>query len=125
MALLTRHSVGAHQGNDLVRNSPGNPRPQSSQPAEPPRTDHWQKKSGTGACKLMFTEKKRKKKKSRAELFVESFPFNLALEERPQTHTYVCNRLCYDIQDIDVLKYRFETLRSYVRVHVCGRIAFK
>ena len=28
MALLTRHSVGAHQGNDLVRNSPGNPRPQ-------------------------------------------------------------------------------------------------
>ena len=42
--MMSRHSVGTHQGNELTRNLPGSARPQSSQLAEPLRTDFWPKK---------------------------------------------------------------------------------
>ena len=37
--ILSRRSMGTHQGNELTRNSSGNARPQSSQLAEPIETD--------------------------------------------------------------------------------------
>ena len=41
LTLLSRHSVGTHQGNKLTYSSPGNTGPQSSQFAEPLWTDPW------------------------------------------------------------------------------------
>ena len=37
--MLSKHSVGTYQGNELTRNSSGNTRPQSSQLVEPLWTD--------------------------------------------------------------------------------------
>ena len=52
-----RHSVGAHQGNELIRNSSGNAQAQSSQLAEPLWTDK-DIKSRIGVHKLISTVKK-------------------------------------------------------------------
>ena len=48
--MLSRHSVGPYQGNELTRNSPGNTRPQLSQLAELLWTDP-SLKSGIGMRK--------------------------------------------------------------------------
>ena len=61
LTMLSRHSVGSYQENELIRNSSGNTRQQSSQPAEPPWTDPGLK-SGNGVYKHISTKKKRKKK---------------------------------------------------------------
>ena len=57
---LCRQSVGKLSGNDLTRNSSGNTRTQSSQPAEPLWTNSGVK-SGISVRKLISTLKKKKK----------------------------------------------------------------
>ena len=52
LTVLSRHSVGNYQGNELTRNSSENVHPQSSQLADPGL------KSGAGVCELISTLKK-------------------------------------------------------------------
>ena len=59
--MLSRHSVGTYQRNELTRNSSGNTRPQLSQLPRPLWTDS-SLKSGTGVCELISTLKKKQKK---------------------------------------------------------------
>ena len=56
LTMLSKHSVGAYQGNKLTSNSSGNTQPQSSQLTEPLWTDPGLK-SGIGVHKLISTEK--------------------------------------------------------------------
>ena len=42
--MLSRYSVGTHQGNEFTPNSSGNVRLQSSQPAEPVLFNPWPKR---------------------------------------------------------------------------------
>ena len=69
--LLSRHSVGTYQGNELSRNSSGNARPQSSQLAEPMWTDP-SLKSGTGVHEPISTEKRKTEKRRRATALDDS-----------------------------------------------------
>ena len=62
----SRHSVGAYYGNDPTRNSSENTQSQSSQLAEPLRSDPGLK-SGTDARELISTLKKKKKKNASGE----------------------------------------------------------
>ena len=57
--MLSKHSVGIYQGNELTCNSSGNTRPKSSQLADPGL------KSETGVRKLVSTLKKKKKRTRR------------------------------------------------------------
>ena len=52
--MSSTHCVGTFQGNELTRNSSGNARPQSSQPAEPLWADSGIK-SGNGVGELIST----------------------------------------------------------------------
>ena len=52
--MLSSHSVGTHQGNELTRNSSGNAGPQSSQLDEPLWTDPDQK-NGNDVRELIST----------------------------------------------------------------------
>ena len=54
LAMLSRHSVGTHQGNKLTCNLSGITQPQSSQLAKPLRTDPGLK-SGIGVHELIPT----------------------------------------------------------------------
>ena len=59
--MLSRHSIGTYQGNELTRNSSGSARPLSSLLAESLWTDPGLK-SETGARELISSSKKEKKK---------------------------------------------------------------
>ena len=59
LIMLSRHSVGTYQGNELTRKMSGNARPQSSQLVEPLWTDPGLKRRN-GARELIFTLKKKK-----------------------------------------------------------------
>ena len=59
--MLSRHSVGTYQGNELTHNLSGNTWPQSSQLAEPLWTDPGVK-SGITERKVISTLKKKKRK---------------------------------------------------------------
>ena len=54
LTMLSTHSVGTYQGNELICNLSGNTWPQSSQLAEPLWADPGLK-SGISVCELMFT----------------------------------------------------------------------
>ena len=57
--MLSRHTMGTYQRNKLTRNSSGNARPQSSEPAEPLWTDSGIK-NGIGVHEMISTKKKKK-----------------------------------------------------------------
>ena len=62
LTIVSRHSVGTYQGNEPTRNSSRSTRPQSSELAEPLRTDPGQE-SGICVRELISTSKKKKKKR--------------------------------------------------------------
>ena len=64
--MLSRHSVGTYQGNELTRNSSENTWPQSSQFTAPLLTDPGVKsESGISVPERSSTLKKRKRKEKR------------------------------------------------------------
>ena len=78
--MLTMHRMGTYQENELTRNSSGNTRPQSSQPAEPLWTNPDLKRWNLYAQADLRLLKKKKKKTAGGEWIVEPSPKNLAME---------------------------------------------
>ena len=66
LTMLSRHSVGTYQGNELTRNSLGKTRPQSSQLAESLWTDP-DLKSGIGVRQLVSTCKRERERETEGE----------------------------------------------------------
>ena len=84
--MLSRHSVGTYQENELTRNSALNARPKSSQLAEPLWTEPGLK-SGIGVRERISICQKKKKKKRSGIRFVGPFPTSLTCEEKASTTT--------------------------------------
>ena len=82
---LSKHRVGAYQGNELTRNSSGNTRPQSSQLAEPLWTDPGVK-SGISVREPISISKKKKKKGADRECTAKLFKKIPAAMKKPPCH---------------------------------------
>ena len=80
--MLSKHSVGIHQRNELTRNSSGNARPRSSQLAEPLWTDAWPKEwNWCARAEIHFYKKTHKGSNDSLSLP----PIILACNEKPHT----------------------------------------
>ena len=86
--MLSRHSVGTHQGNELRRNSSENDRPKSPRLAEPLWTSIRPKEwKSCSRADLHFKNKRRRKK---ARLIRPTFPPNS--HWRGNSHQHTTNR---------------------------------
>ena len=81
LTMLSRHSVGTHQGNKLTYSSPGNTGPQSPQFAEPLWTDPWPER--VELQRTSWSPLKKKKKKVQVEWSMKDLPSHTGKKPQP------------------------------------------
>ena len=86
LTVVSRHSVGICQGNELTRNLSGNTRPQSSQVAEQLWTDHGLN-SERNWCVRADHHFKTKPEKRRRGINHRTFPKNFGTRGQSHQHT--------------------------------------